>query len=677
MNGEQERKWWKILKRFGIGMAYRWNGIFRDAGGVTGSTLVGGGSMPKRFHSRIEMRSKGFNPRSRWAKAAGGRLLVLLLSPWIGFALQGTCVSANPQQAQTPFRAAQSALEHGNAPEAVRILANYLQAHPTDVRARLTLGQVYAGAGQNAQASEEFQTVLKAEPDNYVALAALGEIYERNGQLDKAEPLLSHAVKASHGIPQIRIEWAIVLVRLHEYKKAESTLAGLQPPAERDAEILFYRVKASVSSGLGKSGEAAAEMEKALALSPSDRSLLLATAQAQLQAKNWKRAVELVPPLFSETHEPAVGMMLLEAQLGANADFRATLDSIRTVAKNSTEELEIRQRLAELLIAYDRFQESINDLQRAAELSPANGDLLFNLTLAQFKAGRLDDALITAEKTKQLGDTADLEDLLGDIQEARGDNLAAVKSYQAAVSLAPNEEKYRLSLALELIRHKGFDAAKTVLEQAQSEHPNSWRICFALGMNEYFAGKEEESIGILLRAADLSPDPSIALRYVGDIQMDRTAGTDTAVVNRICKYADANPKDMKMQYYCGALLFKRDYAADDKSNMTDILRLLNTASAHLPKDGAAHCQLGKAYRWLEEWKAALRESETCVRLDPDSAQAHYRLGQIYQHEGQPEKAKQEMALYEAGSKRIADENARRDAELKTFLYTIEEHAPNR
>jgi hypothetical protein len=56
MNGEQERKWWKILKRFGIGMAYRWNGIFRDAGGVTGSTLVGGGSMPKRFQTGFENR---------------------------------------------------------------------------------------------------------------------------------------------------------------------------------------------------------------------------------------------------------------------------------------------------------------------------------------------------------------------------------------------------------------------------------------------------------------------------------------------------------------------------------------------------------------------------------------------------------------------------------------------
>jgi hypothetical protein len=63
-------------------------------------------------------------------------------------------------------------------------------------------------------------------------------------------------------------------------------------------------------------------------------------------------------------------------------------------------------------------------------------------------------------------------------------------------------------------------------------------------------------------------------------------------------------------------------------------------------------------------------------LDPDSAQAHYRLGQIYHHEGQPDKANHEMDLYEAASKRVADENERRDETMKTFLYTIQKETPD-
>lgn len=575
-----------------------------------------------------------------------------------------------------PLRAAQSALAEGHPTQAVTILLQYLQVHPDDSRARTVLGQAYAMAGQPEQAEQELKTVVAGEPGNYVALAALGEIYDQEGQPQKAEPLLAKAVKASQGNPQIQMEWATILARLHEYQKAQAALNGVALPPSREQQIKFHRLQASVALGLGNAVGAAAEMEKALAAQPGDSRLILATAAAQLQAANWKRATELANSLYSKTHDSTAGLILLEAQLGANVDPAPTLESLRTGTRNNPEELELRLRLAELLVSHAKFAQSVEDFQRAVELEPNRADLFFNLALAQFKAARLDDALSSARKSKELSDSADVEDLLGDIEEARGDNLAAVKSYQSAVAFAPDEEKYRLSLALEFLRHKTFDPAKVVLEQAREAHPNSWRIPFTLGMLQYFEGKEEDATPILLQAADLSPEPSVVLKYVGDIQMDRAAGPDAEVVLRLCQYADLHPKDATMQYYCGALLFRRDYAAENKTNMPDILRRLNAAATHLPKDPSPHCQLGRAYRWLEQWHKTLQESEICVRLDPDSAQAHYRLAQIYHHEGDEARAKQEMSLYEEDSKRVADENARRDETIKTFLYTIQGETPD-
>ena len=63
-------------------------------------------------------------------------------------------------------------------------------------------------------------------------------------------------------------------------------------------------------------------------------------------------------------------------------------------------------------------------------------------------------------------------------------------------------------------------------------------------------------------------------------------------------------------------------------------------------------------------------------MDPNSAEAHYRLAQIYQHLGQRERSQQEMKFYDDASKRTADENARRDETMKTFLYTIQKEAPD-
>ncbi|MGC2830199.1 MAG: tetratricopeptide repeat protein [Candidatus Acidiferrum sp.] len=615
---------------------------------------------------------------NRWQLIlAAGVCFLLNVTPAFGKTLKRFIQSTTGSQSPGPFADARSSIAHGNPEEAIRILSDYLQTHPKDSSALLLLGQAYASAGQNGLAEKEFQTVLNIAPDNSIAAAALGELYERAGDLEKAEPMLARAARLSQGVPQVRTEWAVVLVRLHKYKEAQTALAGVTPFGDSEERIEFHRVKASAALGLGKTVDAAAEMEKALGLRPEDAGLTVATAVAELQAKNWQRAGSLAEPVFSRTHDPGVGLVLLEARLGMKGDFRRTLELLRETKLSLTEELGFRQRLAELLISYGKYSESLEDLKRATELDPNRGDLLFNLALAQFRADRLDDALENAEKCKLLGDAADLEDLIGDIQESRGDNLAAVRSYQSAVTISPNEEKYRLSLAVELIRHKSFEAARVVLKQAEDLFPKSWRLQLALGIVEYFAGSDENASRILVHAAELAEEPEIALKYVGDVQMDLTSSPDPAALAQLCGYSDRHPRDGQMQYYCGALLFRRDNASGDKTHADEILRRLHAAAGLLPKDDASpHCQLGKAYRWVERWQEALHESETCARLAPNSAEAHYRLRQIYQHLGQAELSRKEMELFEAASKGEADKNARRDETMKAFLITIQKETPD-
>ena len=142
----------------------------------------------------------------------------------------------------------------------------------------------------------------------------------------------------------------------------------------------------------------------------------------------------------------------------------------------------------------------------------------------------------------------------------------------------------------------------------------------------------------------------------------------------LCDYSDGHPLDGRLKYYCGALIFRRDYASGDKTHADEILSRLRSAANLLVKDGSPHCQMGRVYQWLERWQEALRESETCVRMDPDSPDGHYRLAQIYKHLGEPERSKQELTLHKAASERIVDQNARRDETMKTFLYTIQKEA---
>lgn len=606
-------------------------------------------------------------------------LVSLASSPlFVGFANARQTNQAQTNRGPEPafLTQARAALAAGNPEKAIEILSLHLKANPADVAARVTLAQAFAAAGQSDRAEESFREVLRRSPNNFIALAALGELYQRSGDLATSEAMLARAVKADPSIPQIKMEWAVVLAQLHRYAEAHRALTGVSAPEDRQDRITFFRLKASIALGSGNPSEAASAMEKALAVSPDDAHLTLATAAAQLQSKHWERAVALAEPIFSQDRDPSAGLIVLEATLALNRDFRETLQELRQTTLPSTDLLAFRQRIAEVLIARGRVADAIEDLKVIADLEPARGDLLFNLALAQFRAGKVDDAFASAQKSKKLSDTADVEDLLGDIEEAQGDSLSAVHNYQSAVVLAPNEEKYRLSLAVELIRHKNFDGANAVLKQAADLSPKSWRVQLALGMVEHFSGTDQQASRILMQAADLAPRPEVALKYLGDIQMDQSSPPDPAALSRLCKYSDSHPQDGNFKLYCGAIMFRRDYASGAKDDAAEILRLLRAASALLPNDAAPHCQLTQVLRWMEDWRSALSESESCVRLDPNSAEAHYRLAQLYQHFSRPEEAHREMQLYEGAAKHVANENARREEALRTFLLTIQKGTPD-
>lgn len=606
-------------------------------------------------------------------KPHGPRFLSELFLAALLILLSATASSQANRTASVLLQA-QSALDQNHPETAIDLLSGHLKAHTTDDKARLLLAEALVMADRAPAAEEQYRAILKHAPANYIALAGLGELYASTGRVEQAEPLLACAIKYGPHEPQLRIEWAQVLARLHRFKQASAALTGVTAPASGEDRIAYFRLKAAIAEGLGKSAEAAAAMERALEVRPEDPTLQLAAAVAQLHAGKPDRTATLAGSAFSRTQDPDSGLLLLQAQLAMDADVRETLASLRALQPAADREASWRQRVAEILIRHGDYAEAVADLKRTAELDPDSPDILFNLALAQFKAGAAKDALATGEKCKVLRDSADLESLLGDIQEALGDSLAAVKSYQLAATMDPRNENYQLAVAVELIRHHNFQPAKLVLDKAAQSFPNSWRLQLALGMVEYFAGSRTAASQILLRAIDLAPQPEAAFPYLSDIELDETAPPDPPAIARICGYANAHPRADREQFYCGALMLRADYASRDVSRLPEIIRRLSAAEQALPGDAAPHCELGRAYSWIENWKPAQAQYEMCVKLNPDSTQAHYRLARIYQHNGQAERAQEEMKLYKDASERMAEENEQRQNALKTFLYTMQNQA---
>ena len=606
----------------------------------------------------------------------------LLLSLRILFALAVTTAQANAQApAPSPDRngdeagreviaEADQALRRGDSQGAIRSLSGWLAGHPRDTEVRIALGVVLQSMGELGGAETAFQTALNNDPQSAAALAALASLREQQGRLPEAEKLLARAAKLQPDSQPQRLEWASVLGRLHRYKEAAAALTSVPPPEPPGERIAYERLKASIDLGLGDAKAAARDMERALRLAPHDQQVLLATGMAESEAGDWREAMAHLQPVFDATLNAAAGLALLRAELAVHADHAATFKRLEFLDLPPDQREGFYTELGAILSAAGFHNECVEALEKAVESDPGKADLYYDLALAQFRAGQLDGALESARRSKSLHDDAALESLIGDIQEARGQSLEAVHSYQAAVAFAPDQEQYHLALGFELLRHATFEPALAVFQRAAEQFPKSSRAQIAIGLTHYFLEQYPEAIHALLEASQADPNSVLALSYLGEIQLQQPVTPDPAAIDRICRYPETRPGSAEVLAYCAALRLRVEHDRGDAGPSADVVERLRLAARRAPDDATARCSLGQALEWSREWQEAENEMEACLRLQPDSVEGHYRMANIARHLGQTERAQEEVKLHDKVQQGLVDANAERDRTIQKFLYTM-------
>jgi tetratricopeptide (TPR) repeat protein len=154
---------------------------------------------------------------------------------------------------------------------------------------------------------------------------------------------------------QSALEQSVTLARAKHYREARKMLEGVKEPSDINQRIAFHRLKAAIASGLNDGTGAASEMGVALSLAPGDRSLLLATALAELQAgllQDAVRHVEQAGDAASEQYRigftfelikrqafiPAIGILKTSAPLFPHSGQLRTLLGIAQYATGETKD---------------------------------------------------------------------------------------------------------------------------------------------------------------------------------------------------------------------------------------------------------------------------------------------------------------------------------------------------
>ncbi|MGH9432507.1 MAG: tetratricopeptide repeat protein [Terriglobia bacterium] len=428
-----------------------------------------------------------------------------------------------------------------------------------------------------------------------------------------------------------QFQGALTFYQNHRYDKARQMLTRLIRQVPDNFEL--NELMGLVSAAQGNNEEAGAYLAKAVRLRPesADARMYLATNLVVLhrntQAETeFKKAAELEPNSYDANHN-----------------------------------------LGEFYIQAGKLPAAIPYLQKAAQIHPAAYNNGYDLALAEIKTGEYASAKASIQQTLRRHDAADLHSLLATADEKTGQYLQAENEYQLAAHMEPSESNI-FDWGGELLLHHALEPAVQVFIHGVELFPRSPRMQIGLGIAFYSRTHYQEAIDAFCRAIDLDPADTRPYLFLGKAY-DISPVQAQAVTERFRRFVHLQPRNPQALYYYALCLWKAFRTQAKPADLPEIEDLLKRSVSIDPAFPGAHLQLGVLYAQLRRYPEAIEQYGQALKLQPNLADAHYRLGEALVRIGKRDEAQQEFKTFSKLHERQIAESEKQRREIKEFVLT--------
>jgi len=441
--------------------------------------------------------------------------------------------------------------------------------------------------------------------------------------------------------------------------------AALRGAAQQDLDREFQA--AVVLYEGGKYPEAAVALEKLLRQAPGSIEVqellgIVYASESQFEKANahLEAAVRLDPTSATARTNLGTNLVRLGKTELAEQQFQKAIAL-------APEDYEANHNLGELYARLNRLRDALAYLEHAQRIDPSSYDNGYDLALAYLLSGRLDDSRHLIQSLIARKNTAELHNLLGQLEEKGGNFVAAANEFEAAAHMDPSEGNI-FDWGSELLLHRTLEPAIEVFEQGTKLYPDSPRMAIGLGMAFYSLGKYDDAVKSLLRAADLNPSDPRGYPFLSRA-FDSSPGQAEEVIERFRRFAEIAPKNASAVYYYAMSLWKSKRAQDPNQDLTQVATLLKKSIALDPNLAEAHLQLANLYSDQRKYSEAVPEYLRARELNPDLADVHYRLAQAYVRLEEKDKAQSEFEVYRGLRAQHLSDLDRQRAEIRQFVYS--------
>ncbi|MEG9432053.1 tetratricopeptide repeat protein [Terriglobus sp. ADX1] len=337
----------------------------------------------------------------------------------------------------------------------------------------------------------------------------------------------------------------------------------------------------------------------------------------------------------------AFNLALAEVKTG-NAD--AAMPLLQKVALQSPNRADVQLALAAAFMLSKRpadaaaaFHKASTNLTAAGQAMPLELRMDWALALLQsHHASEARDVLRSADGLQQ---SATALALLGEAAEAVGDYEEAARSFESAARLDPSEQMI-VAYGNELLQHRTFGPAIEVLKYGTEKYPESQRMHLALGAayfnNAMYSLAAPEFYTMLMR----SPNDTLAADMLGRSCADTTAAS-LHECTALEGFAKEHPENAVAATYAATAILQRPTEIRDTQTAE---RLLQSALHADPKLADAWYQMGVLQQSRNLWNESATSLEHAITLQPDFADAHYRLSRAYSRMGRRDEAVAQVQL---------------------------------
>jgi tetratricopeptide (TPR) repeat protein len=436
---------------------------------------------------------------------------------------------------------------------------------------------------------------------------------------------------------QRRFQEALQLYDSNHFGEAASQLEQLVQEVPQSFDV--HELLGMVYSAQGKESSATEHLQKAVHLNPNS-----AAARTNL-ATNLVRLHKLEP---------------------AEIEFKKALAL-------DPKSYDTNHNLGEFYVASGKLPLAIPFLVKARQVKSDAYDNAYDLALAYEETGKHAQAERVVRDLLAKNDTAELHNLLGDIEEKAGNFVGAEHEYETAAHMDPSESNL-FDWGSELLLHRTLDPAVEIFRDATQRYPKSQRLAVGLGMALYSRGNYDDAVKALLRAADLNPSEPQCYYFLSKAYDSSPAQADE-VIQRSRRFAELKPQDARALYYYAMSLWKGRRAQDASVDFGEIESLLKKSAELDAKFPEPRLQLGNLYSDQKKYADAVPLYQQALALNSDLADAHYRLGQALVHVGKRDEAQQQLQDYQKlRAQHLADLDKQRAA-IRQFVISEKSAAP--